>query len=131
MKNRKGFTVVEFLIVICIMAVLAVIAAPIYRTYARKAMSSEGRALLSSIQTAENVYFKEFGSFYVFVGTQTFDNVLDVDASGNKYFKDYSIVSQDVMSGYTAQTTGSGAAKGIVLTVMVSTHGQVSRTEKY
>ena len=43
--KRKGFTLVELVIVIVIVGILSIVAVPIYRGYTRKAMATEGKAL--------------------------------------------------------------------------------------
>ena len=59
MRKTKGFTLVELVIVIVIVGILSIVAVPIYRGYTRKAMATEGKALLGAIQTAQKIYFAE------------------------------------------------------------------------
>ena len=117
MKKTKGFTLVELVIVIIIVGILSIVAVPIYRGYTRKAMASEGKALLGTIQTSEKVYFAEYASFRAASGN--FDSVLDVDARSNKYFTSFSITTagSGATALYTATTTGNGGASGITLAI--------------
>ncbi len=90
MKNKKGFTLVELIIVIVIVGILSIVAVPVYKGYIKKAMATEGKALLGSVLTAEKVYFAEYNNYKDVEGTD-YDRVLDVDARSNKYFKAYGV----------------------------------------
>ena len=128
MKRAKGFTLVELVIVIVIVGILSIVAVPIYRGYTRKAMASEGKALLGTIQTSEKVYYAENAKF---LGTTitSFNETLDVDARSNKYFTTFTINAADAYgdsAAYTAYTTGNGGASGIGLTIYGSSKSQPS-----
>ena len=47
-KSKKGFTLVELVIVIVIVGILSVISVPIYRGYVDRAMRTEGEVLLGN-----------------------------------------------------------------------------------
>lgn len=63
-KQRKGFTLIELMIVVAIIGILAAIAIPNFLRFQLKAKSSEGKTNLAAIRTAEQSYYSEFG-FYV------------------------------------------------------------------
>ena len=126
MKKAKGFTLVELVIVIVIVGILSVVAVPIYRGYTRKAMATEGKALLGTIQTSEKVYFAEYATFRGVTTTTSFDAELDVDARANKYFTTFTISAASATgdnAAYTATTTGNGGASGITLSLFASSKG--------
>ena len=83
---KKGFTLVELVIVIIIVGILSLIAVPIYRKYVERAQITEGKVLARAIFDAGNLYHLEIGEYYNPAGQQTFDTVLGIDARGNKYF---------------------------------------------
>ena len=115
MKNVKGFTLVELVIVIVIVGILSIVAVPVYRGYTRKAMATEGKTLLGTIQTAEKIYFTEYANFKTIAQTN-FDADLDIDARSNKYFTGFTVTSSG--DKFTATTSGTGGASGISLTLV-------------
>jgi len=58
-KSSKGFTLIELLIVIGIISILAAISIPNYFKYMAKAKQTEVLANLTSLYTAEQLYFAE------------------------------------------------------------------------
>ena len=57
--NRKGFTLVEVLIVVIIIGILASIGIPQFADSIEKAKGGEARAGLGHIQTGEKIYYAE------------------------------------------------------------------------
>ena len=62
MKNRKGFTLIELMVVILIVAILAAVAIPILRGRIESAKWSEGAAIAGTIRTAAKVAYAEDSS---------------------------------------------------------------------
>ncbi|KPJ68317.1 MAG: hypothetical protein AMJ45_02600 [Syntrophobacter sp. DG_60] len=65
--GRKGFTLIELMIVVAIIAILAAIAIPQYKKFQLKAKTSEAKANLGSIRSCEEAYSAETDN-YVFCG---------------------------------------------------------------
>jgi len=63
MGNDKGFTLIELMIAVAIIGILASIAAGFFGLYMMKSKQSEAKELLSSIYTAESVYFAEKSTY--------------------------------------------------------------------
>lgn len=119
---KKGFTLVELVIVIVIVGILSIVAVPIYRGYTRKAMGTEAKSLLGSIQTAQKVYYAEHSTFKTVSGVTDFDEELDVDARSNKYFTGFTVTVNNSGTdelNFVAMTSGKtdGAASGISMTL--------------
>ena len=87
-KKRKGFTLVELVIVIVIVGILSVISVPIYRGYVEKAMMTEGKVLIGAIAKSELAYHVEHG-YFLNVGWTNSSRELDIDVRGNKYFREF------------------------------------------
>ncbi|MFQ5707757.1 MAG: type IV pilin protein [bacterium] len=116
-QDRRGFTLVELMIVIVIVGVLAAVAVPIYQANVKRSKASEADAALGTIRTALRVYYAENQS-YPTAGTAVAVTSLSIDIQAadlnGKYFSatDYTYISADGIS-YTIKATGSGAQAGI------------------
>ncbi len=66
-RKRKGFSLVELMVVVAIIAILAAIAVPQYKKYQLKAKTSEAKINLSAIRSVEESYSAEHG-YYVLAG---------------------------------------------------------------
>ena len=63
-RNRKGFTLVELMIVVAIIGILAAIAIPNFLDFRLKAKTSEAKSNLGAIRSTEVAYFAEW-NFYI------------------------------------------------------------------
>ncbi|MGA2093873.1 MAG: type II secretion system protein [Sedimentisphaerales bacterium] len=125
MTSRKGFTLIELMVVIFIVGILAAVAIPIMRGRIDAAKWSEGKASAGSIRTALRAYFAEKGEDYTGYAADlqgditTFAPALgfaSTDLNG-KYFNgvDYVISNVAVVSNdltYTITIGPSTAAEG-------------------
>ncbi len=62
-KAKKGFTLIELMIVVAIIGILAAIAIPNFLRFQLKSKSSEGKVNIAAIRTAEESYLAEFGAY--------------------------------------------------------------------
>jgi len=63
MLGKKGFTLIELMVVIIIVGILAAVAVPTMRMNVRRAQGTEGIAILGTIRTAQRIYFAEHGVY--------------------------------------------------------------------
>ena len=95
-KNKKAFTLVEFLTAALIVAVLAAIATPIFRKAILKARAAEAVNLLTQVRTKQyqnyarnKAYFMDFGNM---AGKLTnSDEITDANNSSKMRIGDYEI----------------------------------------
>ena len=85
MKSRKGFTLIELMVVILIVGILASVAIPMMRGRIDSAKWSEGKAIAGSIATALRVHVAEKGSTYTATATLAQLGFASSDLSGT-YF---------------------------------------------
>jgi len=88
-KKSKGFTLIELMIVVAIIAILAAIAIPQYRKFQLKSKTSEAKTNIGAIRTCEEAYAAENDVYLLAIGYPDDDvnatkrdwNTEDVDAS--------------------------------------------------
>ena len=118
-RNQKGFTLIELMIVVAIIGILAAVAIPNFLRYQSKSKQSEARVLLSGLYTSQISFFAEengYGDWSMAAGV-----VVDVHSLGfapasvPKYFPDAStvlggtaVVVNGIASGTTFVTTATG-----------------------
>lgn len=63
LRGRKGFTLVELMIVVAIIGILAAIAIPNFLQFRLRAKTAEAKSNLGAIRTTEVAYFSEWNVF--------------------------------------------------------------------
>ncbi len=63
LTGRKGFTLVELMIVVIVVGVLAAVAIPMYQLAAERSKATEASAGLGAVRSAMRVYFAEHRSY--------------------------------------------------------------------
>ena len=116
--SRKGFTLVEVLIVVIIIGILAAIGIPQFASSIEKAKGGEARAGLGHIQTAEKIYFAENEEYCSFVADSSETNrdlstTLDIILTQKFWVFDVVVPGTDESGGatlFTATATRRGGA---------------------
>lgn len=62
-RNQQGFTLIELMIVVAIIAILAAIAIPLYLNYTAQAEGSEALSLAGGLQTDIAQFYSENGHY--------------------------------------------------------------------
>ena len=63
MKVQKGFTLIELMIVVAIIAILAAITISQYQDYVIRSQVSEGSSLADGVKTAVGEFYNNYGRF--------------------------------------------------------------------
>ena len=127
MKNR-GFTLIEMMITVAIVAILAAIAYPSYRNYVLRAHRAEGKSALLQLQVAQEKYFLQNNRYAIKAGST--NELTPAPSSGglgiastteNGY---YTInLTNSTATTYTATATATGGqAEDTNCTILSLTH---------
>lgn len=122
--KRKGFTLIELMVVILIVGILAAASIPLMRGRIDKAKWSEANAMAGTIQSAARVYFAEYGT--ITTGVTMTDLGFDTGDLTGTYFDagDFSITGADASTGRVEVTvTGDGVGKTPSGTYVLETDG--------
>lgn len=115
LRKHKGFTLVEILIVVVMMAILFAIAVPIYVNYVAQARSAEAQEAINAIKSAANVFNARYGSYPTSI--EQMDQLQFEEATTERW--NFSITtSGDGLSEITATSTSrmaGGAGKQVTL----------------
>ena len=110
--NRRGFTLIELMIVVVIIGILAALAIPRFMKATAKAKQSEAKQILKQIYTMEHTYrqgnatYGDNGLASAHGAVFTFPQI-GVDIQANAMY-DYSIVASDVAFTATATCPNPG-----------------------
>ena len=63
LKNKKGFTLIELMIVVAIIGILAAIAIPNFLNFRNKAKSAEAKSNLGAIRSCQETYNTEYETY--------------------------------------------------------------------
>jgi len=100
-KNKRGFTIIELMITVAILAILSAIALPVYFNYLKRAKRVEAPAALNQIKKLEDMYYLVAGEYGTLVDIG-YDPAADL-----KYYTPVLELTLD----------GSGAVKGFEVTL--------------
>jgi type IV pilus assembly protein PilE len=132
--SRNGFTLIELMIVIAIVAILASVALPSYRDYIRRGQVQEAFGYLADYRVKLEQYYQDFRG-YGNAGAATCANGTNAPAwndftpSGAKYFSFACALGGTADNqSYTLTATGTNAATGNVYTL---TSGNVKGTTQF
>jgi type IV pilus assembly protein PilE len=70
-RRARGFTLIELMIVIGVVAILSTIAVSSYRTYVRRANRTEARLILLAVQVAQEKFFLQNNAYAQDMATVT------------------------------------------------------------
>jgi type IV pilus assembly protein PilE len=118
-QRSRGFTLIEMMIVVVILAILAAIALPSYQKYVLRSHRAEGQALLSEAAARQERYFAQNNSY---ASSAAALNMTSYVAGLQYYGLAISNVSASTYT-LTATATGSQARDSECLTLTLDQAG--------
>ena len=118
MKNKKGFTLIELMIVVAIIGILAAIAIPDFLRFQAKAKQSEAKQNLGAVFTCQIAYFGEQNTF-----SQSFIK-MNWEPEGERmysYFQSTATTEDDDLFTATKGDTSKCVAPADAVTVTAAT----------
>ena len=109
--NRKGFTLIELMIVVVIIGILAALAIPRFMQTTGKAKKSEAKTILKQLYQLERAYFQEYDAYVAGANTAALvASNLSFDDPGADARYDYSVAV--LGATFTATATEIADADG-------------------
>ena len=130
LKNKKGFSLVELIVVIAIMAVLVGILAPTLIGYVEKSRTSKDESAIDELENAIELAVAEEDIFNEVIDGATFefepeDGVITLEDDGDDYTNLFAKINETI--GETIELTSKTHKKDTVkVTITVASTGNVT-----
>ena len=133
MKNNRGFTLLELMIVIIILGILVSIAIPLYGKAIERARATEAYSQLGGLRKAQQVYYQRFQTYAAnltyLLAAGDIDNPNIAKVDGKSYFSNgagYSGAGYVVASGTLTAERNAEDYTGTAYTVTMYMNGFVT-----
>jgi prepilin-type N-terminal cleavage/methylation domain-containing protein len=102
LRNRKGFTLIELMIVVVIIGILAAIAIPRFSQVSKNSKQAEAGPILAQLCTLEQSYYQRYDAY------ATVANLTGWSDPGAKYFNAWAFSAPTASAGLTAAGSSAG-----------------------
>ncbi|MGH8147967.1 MAG: pilin [Rhodanobacteraceae bacterium] len=122
---QKGFTLIELMIVVAIIAILAAIAIPAYQNYLIRAQVTEGLTLMDGAKVAMTEYYADKGAFPTTAASAGLATAASITG---KYVSSVSILTStadkaNIVATFGDNANGAIAKKDVILQGTAPTAG--------
>ena len=126
MRNRKGFTLIELMIVVAIIGILAAIAIPMYRTQQIKSKMTEGSRAVSTVSSAIGDYYQDEETWPpACVDVGAIDMTLGVGISTSNYISGMATNNSGVITVTYANIATDVNGNSLVMTPSVNLNASI------
>jgi len=126
MKNmQKGFTLIELMIVVAIIAILAAIAIPAYQNYLIRSQVSEGAVLTDGAKTAVAEYYSNHGAWPT---NNSAAGLTPAASIGGKYVSSVTVTSGYITAVFSGPKVNSAIAGNTFVLSPTDNGGSVNWT---
>lgn len=122
---QKGFTLIELMIVVAIIAILAAIAIPAYQNYLIRAQVSEGMSLVSAAKTGVEEFYSNYGTFPL---TNASAGVPTNTSISGSYVSQVTVVSGKIQALYSGAKANTAIQGTMLVLSPVGLGGSVNWT---
>ena len=120
---QKGFTLIELMIVVAIIAILAAIAIPAYQNYLIRAQVSEGSVLADGGKTAVAEFYQNTGRFPT---NNTSAGLAPAGSIGGKYTSSVTITSGIITALFSGAQVNKAISGDAFVLSAIATQGSMS-----
>jgi len=121
-KREEGFTLMEVLVVVIIVAILAAVGVPIYTNYVKQARASEAQSAIGAIYNASKMYYQDTGEWPNDIENQLeSEGYINLDQSLMQRWEFEIIGSNPITTIQAVSTSEMKGGEGHVVTYNVET----------
>jgi type IV pilus assembly protein PilA len=122
-KIQKGFTLIELMIVVAIIAILAAIAIPAYQDYLIRAQVSEGAVLADGAKTAVGEFFTNTGRLPT---NNTSAGLAAASSITGKYVSTVTISSTGIVAAFGQTATNTAISSDVFALSPITSAGSIA-----
>ncbi|MBZ0263433.1 prepilin-type N-terminal cleavage/methylation domain-containing protein [bacterium] len=116
-SKRKGFTLIEILVVVVIIAILAAISVPIYIEYVRGARAADAQSQIGAIYNAAKMFNQERDEWPSDVDELVEFGYLDIDEAVRSQWE-FTINGQEQITATSTDEMPGGAGKEVTYDII-------------